>query len=91
MKILLPLLIGIIEVTTLFAYVDEYNNNYPIIASDYSIEKNEYKNAYEYHEEAKMLFDLSKENPALSRNQQFSSWVERNAVAMAKVENLLKK
>ena len=44
MKILLPLLIGIIEVTTLFAYVDEYNNNYPIIASDYSIEKNEYKN-----------------------------------------------
>ena len=38
-----------------------------------------------------MLFDLSKENPALSRNQQFSNWVERNAVAMAKVENLLKK
>ena len=33
-----------IEVTTLLAYVDEYNNNYPIIASDYSIEKNEYKN-----------------------------------------------
>ena len=27
MKILLPLLIGIFEVTTLFAYVDEYNNN----------------------------------------------------------------
>ena len=54
-------------------------------------EKNEYKNAYKYHEEAKMLFDLSKENPALSRNQQFSSWVERNTVAMAKVENLLKK
>ena len=42
-------------------------------------------------EKAHQLFSRSKENSALDRNQQFSSWVDRNSIALSKVENILKK
>ena len=42
-------------------------------------------------EEASNFFDLSKENSAVSRNQQFSSWIDRNSIALHKVKTILKK
>ncbi len=54
-------------------------------------EKNDLDNSYKFYQKADDLFNISKENPALNRNQQFSSWLERNKIAMSKVENLLKK
>ena len=54
-------------------------------------ETNDYDNAYKYYKQADDLFSISKENPALNRNQQFSSWVERNTIGLIKVRNLLKK
>ena len=54
-------------------------------------ENDDYDNAYKYYKKADDLFDISKENLALNRNQQFSSWVERNAIGLSKVRNLLKK
>ena len=54
-------------------------------------EINDYDNAYKFYQQADDLFAISKENPSLNRNQQFSSWVERNAIGLSKVKNLLKK
>lgn len=54
-------------------------------------ESNDYDNAYKFYQKADDLFTISKENPSLNRNQQFSSWVERNTIGLSKVRNLLKK
>tara|TARA_B100000676_G_scaffold45321_1_gene43656 strand:- start:5568 stop:6287 length:720 start_codon:yes stop_codon:yes gene_type:complete len=54
-------------------------------------EKKDYDQAYKFYREADVLFNISKENVSLDRNQQFSSWFERNSIAMSKVKNILKK
>ena len=54
-------------------------------------EEGKFDNALSIFEKAHQLFNSSKENSALDRNQQFSSWVDRNSVALSKVKNILKK
>ncbi len=54
-------------------------------------ELGEFNNALSVFENAEQLFKNSKENSALNRNQQFSSWVDRNSIALSKLKNLLKK
>ena len=54
-------------------------------------EEGSFNDALSVFEKANQLFSSSKENSALDRNQQFSSWVDRNSVALSKVKNILKK
>ena len=54
-------------------------------------EEGDFDDALSAFEKAHQLFSRSKENSALDRNQQFSSWVDRNSVALSKVKNILKK
>lgn len=55
------------------------------------MELEDYSKALSSYEKASDFFDQSKDNPPLTRNQQYSSWVERNSIALSKVKNLLKK
>ena len=54
-------------------------------------EEGDFDDALSAFERASQLFASSKENSALDRNQQFSSWVDRNSIALSKVKNILKK
>ncbi len=49
------------------------------------------ENALSSFEKADNFFESSKENQLLDRNEQFSSWVERNSIALSKTKNKLKK
>ncbi|MFL2988666.1 hypothetical protein DBW61_01840 [bacterium] len=55
------------------------------------MELEDYSKALSSYEKASDFFDQSKDNAPLTRNQQYSSWVERNSIALSKVKNLLKK
>lgn len=55
------------------------------------MELSDYSKALSSYEKASDFFDQSKDNAPLTRNQQYSSWVERNSIALSKVKNLLKK
>ena len=55
------------------------------------LELKEFDSALSSFQEAAELFDKSKNNTALSNNQQFSAWVSRNNIALAQVKNILKK
>ncbi len=48
-------------------------------------------NALSSFEKADKFFNSSKENVSLNRNQQFSSWIDRNSIALSKLKNILKK
>ena len=48
-------------------------------------------NALSSFEKADKFFNSSKENLSLNRNQQFSSWIDRNSIALSKLKNILKK
>ena len=54
-------------------------------------ELEDYSKALKSYEKASEFFGMSKDNGALTRNQQYSSWVDRNSVALSKIKNLLKK
>ena len=54
-------------------------------------ESGDLSNALSSFEEADKFFNSSKENVSLNRNQQFSSWVDRNSIALSKLKNILKK
>lgn len=55
------------------------------------VELEDYSKALKSYEKASEFFDMSKDNAPLTRNQQYSSWVDRNSVALSKIKNLLKK
>ena len=55
------------------------------------LELDDFEYALSVFEKADKLFQKSKQNQTLNRNQQFSSWIERNTVALNKVKNILKK
>jgi len=54
-------------------------------------ELNELENALSSFEKAQSLLESSNKNSAVSRNQQFSNWIDRNNIAMYKVKSILKK
>ena len=54
-------------------------------------ELKQFEKALNSFQKASAFFDLSKKSPAMDRNQQFSSWSDRNSVALYKVKNILKK
>ena len=54
-------------------------------------ELNQLEKALSSFEDAQFLLESSNENSGVSRNQQFSSWIDRNNIAMYKVKSLLKK
>tara|TARA_B100000945_G_scaffold289157_1_gene262013 strand:+ start:62 stop:781 length:720 start_codon:yes stop_codon:yes gene_type:complete len=54
-------------------------------------ESGDLSNALSSFEKADRFFNSSKENVSLNRNQQFSSWIDRNSIALSKLKNILKK
>ena len=54
-------------------------------------ELNELEKALSSFEDAQFLLESSNENSGVSRNQQFSSWIDRNNIALHKVKSILKK
>ena len=54
-------------------------------------ESGDLSNALSSFEKADKFFNSSKENVSLNRNQQFSSWIDRNSIALSKLKNILKK
>ena len=54
-------------------------------------ELDDLENALSSFEKADDFFESSKENQLLDRNEQFTSWVERNSIALSKTKNKLKK
>jgi predicted negative regulator of RcsB-dependent stress response len=54
-------------------------------------ESDDLSNALSSFEKADKFFNSSKENVSLNRNQQFSSWIDRNSIALSKLKNILKK
>ena len=55
------------------------------------LELNEFDDALLSFEKADKLFESSKENQALNRNEQFNGWIDRNSIALSKLKNILKK
>ena len=55
------------------------------------LELNEFDEALLSFEKADKLFESSKENQALNRNEQFNGWIDRNSIALSKLKNILKK
>ena len=67
-------------------------SNYKI-GNIYLVNK-DYNSALSFYESAEELIKMiasSNQNEAISRNAQFSSWSDRNSVALSKVKSLLKK
>lgn len=54
-------------------------------------ELGDFNNALSSFKQADQFFVKSKESSTLDRNQQFSSWVDRNSIALNKLKNILKK
>jgi len=54
-------------------------------------ELDDLENALSSFEKADNFFESSKKNQLLDRNEQFTSWVERNSIALSKTKNKLKK
>ena len=54
-------------------------------------ELNDLKNALLSFEKAQVFLVTSNKNSGVTRNQQFSSWIDRNSIALHKVKTILKK
>mgnify|MGYP006103892791 CR=1 FL=1 len=54
-------------------------------------ELNDLKNALSSFEKAQVFLATSNKNSGVNRNQQFSSWIDRNDIALYKVKSMLKK